>query len=177
MLFLNLVFELYSRMKYLNSMKHYGLAVLVITLAGCGPSTPAVAPPVMPANLVQVEPGPVDADAPEEYTTTESGLQYRIRRKSDGRKPTEMDVVRVHYRGTLEADGKIFDSSYGKFGQSMTLPMNVLIKGWAEGLQLIGEGGMIELIIRPELAYGDAAAGGIPPNSTLHFIVELLEIK
>ena len=122
------------------------------------------------------EPGPVDPDAQQEFTSTESGLKYRIRRKSDKRKPTAADKVTVHYRGWLD-DGKEFDSSY-RSGKPLTFPLNAVIKGWTEGMQLIGEGGMIELEIPPQLGYGAKGANGaIPPNATLHFLVELEDIQ
>jgi FKBP-type peptidyl-prolyl cis-trans isomerase len=133
-------------------------------------------PPPKAQSLVQMEPGPKDPDAPTDFTTTDSGLKYRILRKSDGPKPTEDDFVRVHYRGTFE-DGSIFDSTYGKLGKSIQFPLKGVIKGWTEGLQLIGEGGMIELEIPPELAYGADGKGAIPPNTPLHFIVEVVEVK
>jgi len=118
----------------------------------------------------------VDEDAPEEFTQTASGLKYRIRRKSDGKKPTAADTVRAHYRGWID-DGTVFDSSYGR-GAPTTFPLNRVIKGWTEGLQLIGEGGMIELEIPADLGYG---AGGKPPkilpNATLYFLVELIEVR
>lgn len=120
-------------------------------------------------------PGPVDADAPEEFTTTPSGLKYRIRRKSDGKKPTPANTVTVHYRGWLD-DGKEFDASYPR-GETTEFALAGVIKGWTEGLQLIGVGGMIEFEIPPELAYGGAGNVGIPPNSQLHFIVELIDVK
>jgi len=129
-----------------------------------------VTPPPKP-----LEPGPVDKDAPEEFTTTKSGLKYRIRRKSDGKKPTAANTVKVHYKGWFD-DGKEFDSSYQR-GQSIGFPLNGVIKGWTEGMQLVGEGGMIELEVPFDLAYGERGRPGIPPKSTLHFIVELLEVK
>ncbi len=122
------------------------------------------------------EPGPVDKDAPEAFTKTDSGLKYRIRRKSDGDKPKRANTVTVHYRGWLD-DGKEFDSSY-KRGEGATFPLGRVIKGWTEGMQLVGKGGMIELEIPPELGYGQAGApGAIPPNARLHFLVELIDIK
>ncbi len=122
------------------------------------------------------EPGPVDKDAPEQFTKTESGLKYRIRRKSDGDKPKKSSTVTVHYRGWLD-DGKEFDSSY-KRNDPATFPLNQVISGWTEGLQLVGKGGMIELEIPSELAYGAAGRpGAIPPNAQLHFLVELIEIE
>jgi FKBP-type peptidyl-prolyl cis-trans isomerase FkpA len=121
-------------------------------------------------------PGPVDKDAPEAFTTTKSGLRYRIRRKSDGDKPKAANSVVAHYKGWLD-DGKEFDSSY-KRDEPTPFPLRGVIKGWTEGLQLVGKGGMIELEVPPDLAYG---AGGrppvIPPNARLHFLVELIDIK
>lgn len=123
-----------------------------------------------------VKPGPVDEDAPEEFTTTESGLKYRIRRASDGDQATARDTVTVHYRGWLD-DETEFDSSYGR-GEPISFPLNGVIPGWTEGMQLVGEGGMIELEIPAKLGYGaDGVPGAIPPNATLHFLVELIEVN
>jgi len=97
-------------------------------------------------------------------------------RKADGPKPTASNSVKVHYVGTLD-DGTEFDSSYRR-GQPITFGLSQVVPGWTEGLQLVNEGGMIELEIPPELGYGQAGSpGSIPPNATLHFIVELLEIQ
>lgn len=150
--------------------------LLLVAVMGCQGSPPP--PPLFPEpkDTVRLEPGAVDPDAPEEFTATESGLKYRIRRKTDGKKATIKDVVRVHYRGTLD-DGTIFDSSYGKSGKAVAFPLKDVVKGWTEGMQLVGEGGMIELQVPPDLGYGPATMPGIPPNSTLHFLVELLEVK
>ena len=122
-----------------------------------------------------LEPGPVDSDAPVEFTTTTSGLKYRIRRKSDGKTPTAESKVKVHYRGWLD-NGDVFDSSYAKREPTEFLLVKV-IKGWTEGLQLVGVGGMIELEVPSDLGYGPSGNTGIPPNATLHFLVELLEIR
>lgn len=120
--------------------------------------------------------GPTDKDAPKEFTTTESGLKYRILRKSEGKKPTATSTVTVHYRGWLDS-GKEFDSSY-KRGESISFPLKGVIPGWTEGLQLVGEGGMIELEIPAKLGYGDRGAPPvIPGGATLHFIVELIKVK
>jgi FKBP-type peptidyl-prolyl cis-trans isomerase FkpA/FKBP-type peptidyl-prolyl cis-trans isomerase FklB len=150
--------------------------LLLILMAGCdeAPTKPPETPP--PKDHIRIEQGPTDADAPTEFTTTESGLKYRILRKSDGKKPADDDTVRVHYRGKLD-NGKIFDTSYGRFGGSIVFNLKSVIKGWGEGLQLVGEGGMIELEIPPELGYGMNSPPAIPPNSTLHFVVELIEIR
>ncbi len=120
--------------------------------------------------------GEIDEDAPDELTPTPSGLYYRILRKSDGRKPTAQNRVLAHYRGTLDS-GSQFDSSYDR-GEPSEFPLNGVIKGWTEGLQLIGEGGMIELEIPYELGYGAMGkTPKIPPKATLHFLIELKEVK
>ncbi|MBS0203824.1 MAG: FKBP-type peptidyl-prolyl cis-trans isomerase [Planctomycetes bacterium] len=139
-------------------------------------SDPPISAPVQTPHMHgPATPGEVDADAPEEFTTTPSGLKYRIRRKSDGKKPTMASTVTVHYRGWLD-DGKEFDASYPR-GETTEFALAGVIKGWTEGLQLIGTGGMIELDIPPELGYGSTGTSGIPPNSRLHFIVELINVK
>lgn len=152
------------------------LASVLFGAIGCEEPDPGFPPIPEPKNVFQKEPGPVDPDAPEEYTTTASGLKYRIRRNSDGKKPRAKDRVRVHYRGTYE-NGEIFDSSYGVKSHSVEFELTGVIKGWTEGIQLIGEGGMIELIIPSDLAYGEKGYQSIPPNTTLHFLVELLDVK
>ena len=120
--------------------------------------------------------GKVDADAPKDFTKTGSGLKYRVLRKGEGAKPTADKTVRVHYHGWLD-DKTVFDSSYNR-GEDISFPLNRVIKGWTEGMQLVGVGGMIELEIPAELGYGAAGAGNvIPGNATLHFLVELKEIK
>jgi FKBP-type peptidyl-prolyl cis-trans isomerase FkpA len=120
--------------------------------------------------------GPIDDDAPEEFSETNSGLRYRILRRSDGIKPNASHRVTVNYRGWLD-DGTEFDSSY-KRGEPISFPLNGVIPGWTEGMQLIGTGGMVELWIPSSLGYGAQGAGAaVPPNATLHFIVELLDVK
>lgn len=122
----------------------------------------------------QRAPGPVDDDAPEEFTKTSSGLKYRIRRRGDGLKPTPSESVRVHYRGWLD-NGKVFDESY-RLGKPIEFKLSQVVKGWGEGLQYVKEGGMIELEVPSHLGYGPSGMGDIPPNATLHFLVELLEV-
>lgn len=125
---------------------------------------------------IMTEQGPTDNDAPEEFTETDSGLKYRILRKSDGEKATAGDSVTVNYRGWLDDDTE-FDSSY-KRGEPISFPLGGVIAGWTEGMQLVGIGGMIELTIPPELGYGQRGAGAaVPPNATLHFIVELISVN
>ena len=109
-------------------------------------------------------------------TTLESGLQYEVLVAGTGAKPSAEDTVVTHHHGTL-TDGTVFDSSVER-GSPATFPVNRVIPGWTEALQLMGVGSKWRLVIPPELAYGDRGAGGaIPPNSTLVFEVELLEIE
>lgn len=125
----------------------------------------------------KVAPGKIDSNAARDFKTTRSGLKYRILRKSDAQKPKATDSVEVHYKGWL-VDKTIFDSSYRR-GKPVAFPLNRVIRGWTEGLQLIGEGGMVELAIPYQLAYGERGTPGgpIPPKADLHFLVELISIK
>ena len=112
----------------------------------------------------------------EGVKVTKSGLQYKVITEGKGKTPTDTSTVSVHYRGTL-IDGKEFDSSI-KRGQPAEFPVNGVIKGWTEALQLMKEGDKWMLYIPSDLAYGDQGAGGvISPGSTLIFEVELLSIK
>ncbi|MFM8497972.1 MAG: FKBP-type peptidyl-prolyl cis-trans isomerase [Planctomycetia bacterium] len=120
--------------------------------------------------------GAIDAAAPKAFTTTGSGLQYRVLRQGAGTKPKATNTVKVNYHGWLD-DGKVFDSSYSR-GEAIEFPLNGVIPGWTEGMQLVGQGGMIELLIPASLGYGVRGAPPvIPPNATLHFLVELLEVR
>ena len=108
--------------------------------------------------------------------TTASGLQYKVEKEGNGTPPKETDTVEVNYRGTL-IDGTEFDSSY-KRGEPATFPVNRVIKGWTEALQLMKPGAKYQLFIPSNLAYGPGGTGGdIGPNSTLIFEVELLSVK
>ena len=113
----------------------------------------------------------------EKFVTTSSGLQYRILNEGSGDdSPGPESVVSVHYRGKL-TNGLEFDSSY-KRNQPASFPVNGVIRGWTEALQLMKEGDKWELIIPPDLGYGSKGAGNIiPPDSTLIFEVELIKIK
>ena len=106
---------------------------------------------------------------------TESGLQYMVLKEGTGAKPGPTDNVTVHYTGRL-LDGTVFDSSVD--GEPATFPLNRVIPGWTEGLQLMSEGAKYRLFIPSELAYGENGAGDkILPNSTLIFDVELIKVE
>ncbi len=106
----------------------------------------------------------------------ESGLQYEALASGSGRSPSATDSVTVHYRGTL-SDGSEFDSSYGR-GEPTTFPVNRVIRGWTEALQLMKEGDKWRLTIPPQLAYGaPGVPGKIPGNATLVFEVELIRVN
>ncbi|MBY6107064.1 FKBP-type peptidyl-prolyl cis-trans isomerase [Ferrimonas balearica] len=112
----------------------------------------------------------------EGVVTTDSGLMYKVITEGDGAKPTAADTVTVHYRGTLPT-GEEFDSSYAR-DETISFPLNGVIKGWTEGLQLMPVGSKYELYIPSELAYGERGAGQmIAPNTPLKFEVELFAIN
>lgn len=136
------------------------VAAACLLTCACGPKT---------------GPGVIDPDAPTEFTTTESGLRYRILRQSNRTRPLPSDRVEVDYSGWLD-DGTTFDSSYAR-AEPAEFSLGQVVKGWSEGMQLIGEGGMIELEVPPELGYGEnGRPPKIPGNATLHFKVELLKV-
>jgi FKBP-type peptidyl-prolyl cis-trans isomerase FkpA len=139
--------------------------------------------PLLSAALLLAVAGPalaqdkvLDAAAAEKGAVrTESGLVYRSLKDGSGASPRATDVVRVHYRGTF-SNGLEFDSSY-KRGQPTEFPLNRVIPCWTEGVQRMKVGGKARLTCPSKLAYGERGAGGvIPPNTTLLFEVELIDI-
>lgn len=111
----------------------------------------------------------------DKYAQTASGLKYVIAKEGNGKSPKATDVVTVHYVGTL-TDGTVFDSSVAR-GESIDFPLNAVIPGWTEGLQLMKEGGEAVFFIPSNLAYGPRDLPGIPANSTLMFWVQLIQVN
>ena len=114
-------------------------------------------------------------EAQEGIMKTDSGLLYKAVTEGTGEKPVATDTVKVNYEGSL-ANGTVFDSSYER-GEPISFPLNQVIPGWTEGLQLMSVGSKYELYIPSELAYGPGGTGPIPPHSALKFVVELLAIE
>ena len=111
-----------------------------------------------------------------DVVTLSSGLQYQVIQAGKGKQPKAQDRVSVHYQGTL-LDGSIFDSSFAR-REPLEVPVNRVISGWTEALQLMKEGAHWKLFIPASLGYGENGAGEvIPPNSTLIFEVQLLQVK
>ncbi len=133
----------------------------------------------------RAETGKIHKEAGEKYLaenakkegiiTLPSGLQYQVLKEGNGKKPSAKDTVKCHYEGTL-IDGTVFDSSY-KRGEPATFPLQQVIAGWTEGLQLMQEGAKYRFYIPYRLAYGEGGAGAsIPPCAALIFDVELLQV-
>ena len=106
---------------------------------------------------------------------TDSGIQYEVLTAAEGDKPAATDTVKVHYKGTF-LNGETFDSSYDR-GEPIEFPLNGVIPGWTEGVQLMSVGSKFKFTIPSDLAYGPNGSRSIPGNSVLEFEVELLEIK
>lgn len=106
---------------------------------------------------------------------TDSGLLYKIEQAGSGESPKPSDTVKVHYKGTL-TDGTTFDSSYDR-GEPIEFQLNQLIPAWIEAIPMLKKGGKMEIVVPPQLGYGDRPAGKIPANSTLIFEIELLDFK
>lgn len=133
---------------------------------------------MMAESLVNLEVGTTFLEtnkATDGITTLESGLQYRVVTQGSGKKPSAEDTVETHYEGKL-IDGNVFDSSYQR-GETAKFPVNAVIPGWTEALQLMEEGSKWELFIPATLAYGEAGSPPvIGPNSTLIFDIELISV-
>lgn len=153
-----------------------------LLVAGCAgkplvmENNPAPVSSVGPSDASEVSrPGAVEFPN-SEFSETASGLKYRILRNGSGKRPEPTDTVYSHYKGWLD-DGSIFDSSYRR-GDPTTFGLDQVIAGWTEGLQLVGEGGMIELDIPYFLGYGDQGSPpAIPPKARLHFVIELIRVQ
>jgi FKBP-type peptidyl-prolyl cis-trans isomerase len=157
-------------------MKSLRLPALLVSLSFLLPLPEILMADDVPHPTLPTGAGTIDADAPKAFASTASGLQYRVLRKGAGANPRATSNVKVNYHGWLD-DGKVFDSSY-KRGEAIEFPLNGVIPGWTEGMQLVGQGGMIELLIPSKLGYGARGAPPvIPPNATLHFLVELLDVR
>jgi FKBP-type peptidyl-prolyl cis-trans isomerase len=166
-------------------------AALIVAGGGCSQSKPAAAEsstPIptpestatssMPQSPTEKGAAFLKANATKDgVKSTASGLQYKILQEGSGKSPKASDTVKVHYRGTL-LDGTEFDSSY-KRGEPIEFPLNRVIPGWTEGVQLAKEGGKIQLFIPSQLAYGSGGTPGGPigPNETLIFEIELIQVK
>jgi len=135
----------------------------------------ATAAAVGESNLVVGQKFLAENATKEGVQTTASGLQYKVETMGTGAKPAATDTVKVHYRGTL-LDGTEFDSSYAR-NEPISFGLNRVIAGWTEGVQLMPVGSKFMFYIAPDLAYGEGGGGPIPPNSTLIFEVELLDIE
>jgi len=164
-------------------MKRIALALAALSLAACAGTPPATVADAGPPSQTRWDDGNVAYLAwnagRSGWTTTASGLQYRRvgAAHPEGKQPASTDTVRVQYRGTF-IDGREFDSSYAR-NEPAEFPLNHVIKGWTEGVALMHEGETFEFVIPAGLAYGERWVGGdeLPPNSTLLFTVELLEVR
>jgi peptidylprolyl isomerase len=149
------------------------LLIVALGAAACGGgAAPAPTAAVVPTQAPTV---PAAASEGGNLITTASGLKYEDIVMGTGASPAPTDMVTVHYTGTLQ-DGSVFDASRAH-GGPVSFPLNGVIKGWTEGVGSMKVGGTRQLVIPPDLGYGARGAGDvIPPNATLTFIVELLDI-
>ena len=147
-----------------------------VCLVGCNQAPQTAADGNAATNTAAAAPSTASAPAGE-WKTTASGLKYQVMKQGTGTaSPKPTDKVKVHYHGTL-LNGTVFDSSVQR-GEPISFPLNGVIRGWTEGLQLMKVGDKFKFEIPPNLAYGpDSPSPKIPPNSTLVFEVELLGIE
>ena len=168
--------------KKINIARMAALGAVLFGMTACGHKAEAENSEAVAqdeAGIESVEPADgedtvFDASS-QDYTTTASGLKYRVIKEGTGNKPSATDIVEVNYEGKL-TDGTVFDSSYDR-GESIEFPLNRVIAGWTEGLQLMPEGSIYEFYIPYDLAYGEKGGGPIPPKSDLIFTVELIKVK
>lgn len=158
--------------------------VILSVVCGCKPPGAPQSQPETPRNTSTVKipdvdltkEGPSDAEIPEEFITTPSGLKYRILRKTDGDKPNEFSIATISQRGWLD-DDREFENSY-RLNKSFTVAMDKLLPGIREGISLVGEGGKIELVVPYQIGYGSRGfPPKIPAGATLHYIIELHSFK
>ena len=153
-------------------------SVAALFLSSCLNKDAPIVPPSVSATTVATEPAGPSIPTPVvgKTFTTASGLQYRPMRIGNGKRPRSFDKVKVHYHGTLP-NGTVFDSSVQR-GEPSSFPLNGVIPGWTEGLQLMQEGSKYYFTIPHYLAYGSEGSpqGGIGPKQTLNFEVELIEV-
>ena len=136
----------------------------------------AVALAVLSCSSLASAQSPAPAPAPGAPTVTASGLSFQSIKDGSGPSPSATDTVRVHYKGTF-MDGREFDSSHQR-GLPAEFALNRVIKCWTEGVQRMKVGGKASLVCPPAIAYGERGAGGvIPPNATLKFEIELLDVS
>lgn len=128
----------------------------------------------LPTEVVTAEAPKADKDG---YVTTSTGLKYKVKKKGSGAHPTSQSMVTVKYTGKLE-NGTVFDSTDKHGGEPISFPLNRVIPGWTEGLQLMQPGAVYEFVIPGNLAYGKTGVPGtIPPDATLIFDVELISFQ
>ncbi len=165
----------------MKTLKFFALiAAAALIIAGCGSKEPATDatqvenPSANDGAEVSVQPAP-DADG---YVTSDTGLKYKDIKVGEGPEVHGGNTVEVHYKGWLD-NGKVFDTSKqpGREPFLFTVGNNQVISGWEEGIQGMKKGGVRELIIPGHLGYGPEGSGPIPPNATLHFTIELLDIR
>ena len=136
----------------------------------------AVALAVLACSSLASAQSPAPAPAPAAPTVTASGLSFQSIKDGTGASPSATDTVRVHHKGTF-MDGREFDSSHQR-GRPAEFALNRVIKCWTEGVQRMKVGGKASLVCPPAIAYGERGAGGvIPPNATLKFEIELLDVS